>query len=105
MVKKLSALSQREKQCQVKNGTITLTAKLKKEADKLKRRAINLSDPDAPEIAHWRNAVRGKFYRPIKQQITVRIDADVLDWFKHHSDRYQTLINKVCREYMEHHAN
>ena len=41
---------------------------------------------------------------PPKRSVSLRIDADVLDWFKHH-DKYQSLINKVCREYMEQHIH
>ena len=39
---------------------------------------------DIPEMsdAQWRSAKRGRFYRPVKQQITARLDADVLDWLK-----------------------
>ena len=37
---------------------------------------------DAPEILDWSKAKRGMFYRPFKQQITLRLDADVVSWFK-----------------------
>jgi uncharacterized protein (DUF4415 family) len=43
------------------------------------------------------------FYRPIKQQITLRLDADLVDWFKHHhpqDEGYQTSINRALREYV-----
>lgn len=66
---------------------------------------IDLTDPDAPSDIDWSNAQRGKFYRPIKKQITIRIDADVLDWFQHQPGKYQSLINEVCRIYMRQHAN
>lgn len=58
---------------------------------------------DAPEVLDWSGARRSLFYRPIKQQITLRIDADVIDWFKHSKPRgegYQTDINRVLREYV-----
>ena len=45
----------------------------------------------------------GKFYRPLKQPISIRIDADVLDWFRAHQN-YQKLINYACRLYMEQHS-
>lgn len=64
---------------------------------------IDLGDPDAPEITNWSHAVRGKFYRPVKKMISIRIDMDVLDWFKHAGKRYQKLINSACREYMDRH--
>jgi hypothetical protein len=37
---------------------------------------------DIPEKTNWNNAVVGKFYRPIKKSLTIRIDADVLAWVK-----------------------
>ena len=37
-----------------------------------------------PEVLDWSGAKRGLFYRPIKQQITLRLDTDLVDWFKNH---------------------
>ena len=37
---------------------------------------------DIPEILDWSGAKRGLLYRPVKQQITLRLDADVIAWFK-----------------------
>ena len=62
---------------------------------------IDLSDiPEAGDDA-WKNAVPGEFFRPIKKQITVRIDADVLAWLKSSGNGYQTRLNQVLREAME----
>jgi len=44
--------------------------------------------------------VRGKFYRPIKQQLTVRIDADVLDRLKSQGKGYQSRLNDILRAAM-----
>jgi uncharacterized protein (DUF4415 family) len=41
------------------------------------------------------------FYRPLKKPITVRIDVDVLAWFKRGGARYQTRINRALRAVME----
>jgi len=60
-----------------------------------------------PEQRDWSGAQRGVFYRPIKQQLTLRIDADVIDWFKRHAPGgtgYQTRINSALREYVARHA-
>jgi uncharacterized protein (DUF4415 family) len=43
---------------------------------------IDFSDIPATTHEDWEGAVRGRFYRPVKQQLTVRIDADVLEWLK-----------------------
>ena len=53
--------------------------------------AIDTSD--APELLDWSGAKRGVFYRPVKQQLTLRLDADVVAWFKSHtkpSEGYQS---------------
>jgi uncharacterized protein (DUF4415 family) len=58
---------------------------------------------DIPEIMDWSGAQRGRFYRPIKKQLTLRIDGDVLDWFKRCVPRgrgYQTQINNALRHYV-----
>jgi uncharacterized protein (DUF4415 family) len=68
--------------------------------------AIDLSD--APEVREWGAARRGLFYRPIKQQVTLRLDRDLLDWFKRQAadgERYQTRINRALREYVERHRH
>ena len=56
---------------------------------------------DIPEISNWRNAVVGKFYRPIKTPVTIRVDADVLAWLKRQGRGYQTRINQLLRQAME----
>jgi len=37
---------------------------------------------DVPEVLDWSHGVVGKFYRPIKKPLTIRLDADVLAWLK-----------------------
>ena len=59
---------------------------------------------DIPEILDWSEAKRGVFYRPVKQQVTLRLDADILAWFKRQAgdDRgYQTDINIALREHVQ----
>jgi uncharacterized protein (DUF4415 family) len=68
----------------------------------LKGRAPNTDDiPEAPE-ENWRKARR--FYRPLKEPISIRVDADVLDWLRKKSDRYQVEINRILRKEMEAHT-
>ncbi len=38
---------------------------------------------------------------PVKKQLTIRLDADVLDWLKGHGKGYQTRINRILRVVME----
>ena len=56
---------------------------------------------DIAEIADWSRAAVGKFYRPIKQSLTIRLDADVLAWLKSQGKGYQTRINAILRGAME----
>jgi uncharacterized protein (DUF4415 family) len=42
-----------------------------------------------------------EYYRPIKKPVTLRLDADVLAWFKRDGRRYQTRINAALRRVME----
>ena len=76
-----------------------------KERDRLKALAslpddtIDLSD--MPEVKEFPpDAVVGKFYRPIKQSVTIRLDADVVAWVKASGDGYQTRINAYLRNMM-----
>ncbi len=56
---------------------------------------------DLPEVLDWSRGVVGKFYRPIKKPLTIRLDADVLAWLKNQGRGYQTRINKLLRAAME----
>ena len=56
---------------------------------------------DAAEVRAWSHSVAGKFYRPIKKSLTIRLDADVLAWLKAQGRGYQTRINKLLRTAME----
>ena len=69
-------------------------ANMKQKADK------DIDFSDIPEILDWSGAVRGKLYRPVKRHITLRLDADVLEWFRHKYSRYQSAINSALREYI-----
>lgn len=64
--------------------------------------ADQIDTSDIPELTdeQWASAVRGRFYRPIKQQITARLDADVLAWLKAGGQGYQTRMNTILRRAM-----
>ena len=79
----------------------------KQQADEI-RALMDKSEDDIdtkeqPEITDWTGAERGKFYRPIKQQVTLRLDADLLAWFKSRGSHYQTRINAALRQFIEEH--
>ncbi len=56
---------------------------------------------DIPPVTDWSKAVVGRFYRPVKETVTIRLDADVLDWLKQGGKGYQTRVNKILRAVME----
>jgi uncharacterized protein (DUF4415 family) len=61
---------------------------------------IDTSDiPELPPGA-WKKAVRGKWYRPVKQAVSIRLDADVLAWLRSKGDGYQTKVNGLLRKQM-----
>ena len=61
---------------------------------------IDFSEIPPLQESFWKNAVRNPFYRPVKQQLTVRLDADVIAWLRRQGKGYQTRLNRVLREAM-----
>ena len=64
----------------------------------VKNEDIDLSD--MPEVLDWSGAEIGKFYRPPKKAVTMRLDADVLEWLKGYGKGYQTRVNLLLRHAM-----
>lgn len=62
--------------------------------------SIDYSDIPPLTDKFWRNAVRNPFYRPVKEQITLRLDADVIAWLRHQGRGYQTRANALLRDAM-----
>jgi len=80
-----------------------LTAKERKQVAKLAALPDSKIDySDIPPLTEkfWKNAVRNPFYRPVKQQLTVRLDADVVAWLREQGKGYQTRMNALLREAM-----
>jgi uncharacterized protein (DUF4415 family) len=72
--------------------------KMLRKLEAMKDSDIDLSD--IPEQLNWKGAGRGVFYKPVKQQLTLRLDADVVNWFKRQGEGYQTRINAVLRKHV-----
>lgn len=72
-----------------------------------KVRAIRDEDIDFSDIPpltdeFWANAKKfNELYRPQKRQVTVRIDADILEWLKSGGKGYQTRLNEALRLVMQ----
>ncbi len=62
--------------------------------------AIDLGELPEFRPEDWKNAVRGKHYRPVKAQITASLDKDVLAWLKSEGRGYQTRMNAILRREM-----
>ena len=80
-----------------------MTARRKSRLAKLAKRPNNAIDfSDIPELTgkFWKNAVRNPFYRPVKKQLTLRLDADVIFWLRRHGRGYQTRANALLRAAM-----
>ena len=60
-------------------------------------------DPDAPVPSPemWQNDAIGKYYRPLKTPVSLRIDNDVLAWLKSKGEGHISRINGILRERME----
>lgn len=61
---------------------------------------IDFSDIPKTTSEDWKNATRGQFYRPVKKQLTVRLDADILEWLKSQGKGYQSRLNGILRDAM-----
>jgi uncharacterized protein (DUF4415 family) len=74
--------------------------------DRMKDEEIDLSDlPEIPPEAFARAIVR-KGLQPVerKAQITLRVDSDVLEWFREKGAGYQSRMNAVLRAYKQAHT-
>ncbi|MGO8731434.1 MAG: BrnA antitoxin family protein [Terriglobia bacterium] len=77
-----------------------------KRVNALKDDRIDFSDtPElTPEMFARAVVRRGLKPVPRKEQLTIRVDSDVLEWYKKHGPGYQTRINALLRAYMQEHA-
>ena len=88
---------------QRRTTTRPLTAKQKKELSALAAMSdseIDTSDIAELPLAAWKDAVSGRFYRPVKQAVSMRLDADVIAWLKKQGKGYQTRANRILRQRM-----
>lgn len=63
----------------------------------------DIDTSDIPEVLDWSGAVRGRLPNAREGTVTIRLDADVLAWFRDHAESsqdYQTEINRALRHYI-----
>ena len=89
----------------MKNEDVSLTDEQRAELEALAELPEDqIYTDDIPEVMDWTHARRADLYRPVKQQITLRLDANILAWFKERAPGgrgYQTGINRALREHMD----
>jgi uncharacterized protein (DUF4415 family) len=66
------------------------------------KRDRDIDFSDAPPVLDWSGAEIGKFYRPAKKPVTMRLDSDIIDWLKADGRGYQTKANWLLRHAMLH---
>jgi uncharacterized protein (DUF4415 family) len=82
---------------------MNISAKRLQEINNIPDELIDTSDIPELDDDFWEKA---KLVKPITQKsISLRVDSDVLEWFKNQGKEYQSLINSVLRSYVEHQRN
>lgn len=78
--------------------TSPLNARERRELETLAGRGgASIDYTDAPSATGKEKVLIGRFYRPVKKLVSLRIDADVLNWYKSQGEGYQTRINNALR--------
>jgi uncharacterized protein (DUF4415 family) len=62
---------------------------------------VTIDFSEMPEVLDWTDAEIGRFYRPAKRPVTIRLDDDIIDWLKSYGRGYQTRTNLLLRHAME----
>ena len=83
-----------------KNRTVKITRRTR---ELYARRDRSLDQAEVPQLSpgQWAKGTIGKYYRPLKSQISFRIDNDVLAWLKSKGQGHLSRINRILRERME----
>ncbi len=84
----------------MKTKSIKISARTRELYEKRKRSLE--TDPDAPTLPleKWEHGEIGKFYRPLKTAVSVRIDNDVLAWLKSKGEGHISRVNEILRNAM-----
>ena len=83
-----------------------MTRKSKKKRRKLKARPPTIElfaavEDDLFSLAEEETGPESRWNRPRKQRISLRVDREVVDWFKSRGPGYQTRINRILRRVMQ----
>lgn len=87
-----------------KNSTSNKSGTDFKRLDAMKDEDIDLSDiPEVTPEMFAKGIVRRGLKPIVKKQLTLRLDSDLIEWFKEQGRGYQTKMNALLRAYMEEH--
>ena len=87
-----------------KNATSKKSGTDFKRLDAMTDKDIDLSEiPEITPEMFAKGIVRRGLQPVIKRQLTLRLDSDVIDWFRSQGGGYQTRMNALLRAYMEEH--
>ena len=83
-----------------------MTRKPKKKKRKSRARPVPIElfasvEDDLFSLAEEEAGPESRWNRPLKQQISLRVDREVVDWFKSKGPGYQTRINRILRRVMQ----
>ena len=83
-----------------KTRSVKISSRTRDLYEKRDRRLDHAEVPQLPP-QQWAKGIVGKYYRPLKSQISFRIDNDVLAWLKSKGQGHLSRINAILRERME----
>lgn len=78
-----------------------ITPELLEDMSRSNRPDVEIDSAGVPEATDLSTAYRGLFYRPVKESISIRLDADVVAWFRAQGSPNQRMMNAVLRHHME----
>jgi uncharacterized protein (DUF4415 family) len=84
-----------------RHGSLTDWDRVKAMSEEELEASIAADPDDIHEELDWSKAFKG--LPPFKKDIHIRIDSDVLDWFKQSGRGYQTRMNNVLRAFFDAH--
>jgi len=83
-----------------KAGTRTIE-EMEREVAAIPDENIDLSDIPEWTAEDFARAIPNPYYKPVKDQVTLRLDRYILEWFKQNHDKYQTAINAALLDHIQ----